>query len=95
MLTKVLVLTDCTDGMMWYAKLEIGSVLPLRGNWIEGYHSIEPAGYSNVVHFKDARVAWIELDDLLEHGYYKPPKEGTLYDAPPPSSPEEKSPQSD
>lgn len=53
---KSLKITQCSDGMMWYAD-KIGQVFPYLGEWPgDGYVSREPAGFINVVKFGDAEV---------------------------------------
>lgn len=53
--SKVLLITG-GDGLMWYSEM-IGQEVPYCGVWRhEGYWSREPAGYSNIVLFKDAKV---------------------------------------
>ncbi len=54
---RVLLITGCTDPMMWYSKL-VGQEVPYLGEWkSEGcFKSREPAGYVNIVKFADARV---------------------------------------
>lgn len=59
-MSKALLITGCTDPLMWYAGM-IGQVVPFLGIWPEsGYKSLEPAGYTNVVRFEDAEM--IEVD---------------------------------
>jgi hypothetical protein len=52
-----LLITGCTDGMLWYAN-KVGQEVPYLGTWpSEGSHkSREDAGYVNIVKIKDARV---------------------------------------
>lgn len=61
---KVLKITDCTDGMMWYAG-KVGTTVPYLGDDIDRkgpiYWSREPAGYKNMVFQKDAII--IETED--------------------------------
>ena len=61
---KVLKITNCTDGMLWYAD-KVGSIQPYLGEDIDRkgpiYWSREPAGYKNMVFQKDAEI--IETDD--------------------------------
>lgn len=54
---RVLVITGCSNPFLWYAD-KIGDEVPYLGQWTEEkcYKSREPAGYINIVHFKDARV---------------------------------------
>lgn len=54
---RVLKIVSCTDPMLWYFHM-IGEEVPYLGEWkVEGaYKSREPAGYVNMVYFKDARV---------------------------------------
>lgn len=60
-MTKALLITGCSDPLMWYAQ-KVGETVPLLGIWPEsGYKSLEPAGYTNVVRFEDAEV--IEASD--------------------------------
>lgn len=57
---RELLITGCTDPMMWYAD-KVGQRVPLLGIWPEsGYRSREPAGYSNVVRFADAEIVEVE-----------------------------------
>ena len=62
---KVLKITDCTDGMLWYVD-KVGTTLPYLGQGEDAkgpiYWSREPAGYKNMVFQKDAII--IEVDDL-------------------------------
>lgn len=54
---RVLLITGCTDSSMWYSRM-IGKEVPYLGEWkVDGcFKSREPAGYINIVWFKDARV---------------------------------------
>lgn len=54
---RVLLITHCSDPMMWYAKL-VGQEVPYLGEWKaeKCFKSKEPAGYINIVKFADARV---------------------------------------
>lgn len=54
---RVLLITGCTDSSMWYSKM-VGKEVPYLGEWkADGcFKSREPAGYVNIVWFKDARV---------------------------------------
>ena len=52
----MLKIVSCSDKLMWYSKL-VGKVVPYLGVWEgDGYKSREPAGYVNVVRFKDAII---------------------------------------
>lgn len=59
---KALLITDCHDSLMWYSDI-IGQVVPyVRQYDDEGYYmSREPAGFINIVYFKDAIT--IEVPD--------------------------------
>lgn len=48
-----LLITDCSDPQMWYAK-RIGEVVPLIRRYSEGWYSAEPGGYLNIVLEQDA-----------------------------------------
>lgn len=52
-----LLIHSCTDGMLWYSNM-IGQTVPyVRTIAHEGiYISKEPAGYTNIVHMKDAKI---------------------------------------
>lgn len=52
-----LLITGCSDGLLWYAG-KIGQEVPYLGTWPnEGCHkSREDAGYINIVKMQDARV---------------------------------------
>ncbi|ROR25137.1 hypothetical protein EC845_1177 [Comamonas sp. BIGb0124] len=39
--------------MLWYSDM-VGCMVPFEGIWAEAYHSREPAGFTNIVHFGDA-----------------------------------------
>jgi len=54
---RVLLITGCTDPMLWYSRM-VGEEVPYLGKWEADkcFKSREPAGYVNIVHFKDARV---------------------------------------
>lgn len=56
-LKKSLLIERCSDPMLWYAKL-VGKKVPyIREYPAEGcYISREPAGFTNIVHMKDARI---------------------------------------
>jgi hypothetical protein len=54
---RVLLITGCSDRLMWYANL-IGQEVPYLGRWDNDKHykSREPAGYVNIVKYSDAIV---------------------------------------
>ena len=52
---RKLLITGCTDPLMWYANM-IGSVVPLLGVDDDCYWSREPAGHKNIVKMSDARI---------------------------------------
>lgn len=54
---RVLLITGCSDPLLWYSRL-VGQEVPYLGMWTdEGcFKSREPAGYINAVKFKDARI---------------------------------------
>lgn len=58
-----LLIETCTDPMLWYSSL-IGQRVPYLGSWnIEKcYKSREPAGYTNIIHWKDARMVATEVE---------------------------------
>lgn len=55
MTEKVLLITGCTDPLMWYAGL-VGQEVPFLIEHPDCYMGREPAGYSNMVHKKDAEI---------------------------------------
>jgi hypothetical protein len=57
---KKLLIKKCSDPQLWYAKL-VGQTVELLREDSEGYWSREPAGYTNIVRRKDARVINDEL----------------------------------
>ena len=54
-MTKALLITQCQDPQMWYAKL-VGHAVPLRRDTGTEYLSCEPSGYTNIVRKCDAQV---------------------------------------
>ena len=57
-MAKVLKVTKCSDGMMWYADM-VGQTVPYLGVWsdsLDVYVSREPAGYVNIVKKVDAEI---------------------------------------
>ncbi len=52
---QVLLIEKCSDSLMWYAK-KVGQTVPYLGRWPEGFKSLEPAGYVNIVKFEDAKL---------------------------------------
>lgn len=50
-----LLITQCRDPLMWYAK-KVGQFVPYVRNWPEGYASREDSGMINIVKFEDAVV---------------------------------------
>lgn len=53
---KYLLITGCSDPLMWYANL-VGTVVPYCGIWPEsGWASREKSGYSNMIKFEDAEM---------------------------------------
>lgn len=63
---KALKIVDCHDCLMWYNK-RVGQVVPFVREYPEDYMSLEPAGYTNIVHKYDAELIEIEEDF---NGYY-------------------------
>ena len=65
MTNNKLLITGCSDGMMWYAK-RIGDVVDMLGEGMDTkgqfYWSREPGGYKNIVLKQDAQVI-----DMKEH----------------------------
>lgn len=59
---KKLLITSCSDSMMWYAKL-IDQIVPFVREEKDYYLSREPAGYINIVLKKDASI--IETPTLV------------------------------
>jgi len=59
---KALLITGCSDPMMWYAKM-IGSIVPLDGHDVleKHYWSREVAGFRNVVLCADAEIVQVEV----------------------------------
>lgn len=54
-MTREIEITGCTDGLMWYAA-HVGKRFPLLRIFDDCYLSREPAGYSNIVWLRDARI---------------------------------------
>ena len=69
---KALLITQCSDGMMWYRN-HINKIVPLIKDSESSteYLSREPAGYSNIVLKKDAVVVDVPAN-LIN---YLPPKD--------------------
>lgn len=57
---KMIEVVSCTDGMRWYAG-HVGETFPLLREFADELKTREPAGYTNFVLRKDARI--IEIDD--------------------------------
>lgn len=55
---RMLRITGCRDGLMWYAD-KVGQLVELRGAIPEGYLSREPSGHVNIVLQADAQVVEI------------------------------------
>jgi|TARA_R110001606_G_scaffold187921_2_gene335527 hypothetical protein len=55
---KALLITNCSDGMRWYADM-VGQTVPLLATEHTEYKSREPAGYINFVQFADAEIVEI------------------------------------
>lgn len=60
---KVLLITDCSDCLMWYREKVGQQVVFLREDK-DYYWSREPAGYTNIVHKQDATI--MEVPDEEE-----------------------------
>jgi hypothetical protein len=58
---KKLLITGCTDSLMWYDKL-VHQVVPFVREEKDYYISREPAGYINIVLKKDASI--IEVSEF-------------------------------
>lgn len=61
---KKLLITKCTDKLMWYAD-KVGQTVPYLGEGHEHYASRDSAGWGNVVKMNDAIVVddkWLVLD---------------------------------
>ena len=52
---RKLLITGCSDPLMWYANM-VGQVVTLLGVDDECYWSREPAGHRNIVKLSDARI---------------------------------------
>lgn len=52
---RMLKITGCSDGHMWYAG-KVGQLVPLLRIEHDCYMSREPAGYSNIVRLEDAEI---------------------------------------
>lgn len=63
---KALLITSCTDSLMWYRD-HIGRIVPLlpRGETSREFLSIEPAGYTNIVMKYDCQVVDVPRDEIL------------------------------
>ena len=57
---KKLLITGCTDPLIWYAD-RVGELVEYRGQWPEAYKSGDRGGYINIVHFEDAEI--VEVSD--------------------------------
>jgi hypothetical protein len=57
---KGLKITQCRDGMRWYAG-HVGEVFPLLATFRDEYKTREPAGYSNFIVKDDCKVV-----DMIE-----------------------------
>ena len=59
MTNKTLLITGCSDGMMWYAK-RIGQMAEMLGEGTDTkgsfYWSREPGGYKNIILKQDAQI---------------------------------------
>lgn len=60
---KALKITGCTDSLMWYSK-RVGKLVPYLRTHSDCYMSLEPAGYKNIVHLKDAEVVEVTEDEF-------------------------------
>jgi hypothetical protein len=61
---KALKLIDCTDPMLWYAKLNLGDTLPyVRDDPLDPsvFISREPEGYINIVYKKDVEPIYEDV----------------------------------
>lgn len=63
---KALLITSCSDSLMWYAD-HIGKIVPLlnRQHTTTEYFSREPAGYTNIVRRVDAQEVDVPREEIL------------------------------
>lgn len=66
---KALRITGCTDSMMWYSK-RVGQLVPYLRTHSDCYMSLEPAGYKNIVHLKDAEIVEVTEDEFNNRDNY-------------------------
>lgn len=66
---KALKITDCSDGLMWYAR-HVGAIVPLLKIGEVEHLSREPAGYTNIVLAKDCEI--VDVNSLNEVLFSRP-----------------------
>lgn len=52
---KALLITQCSDSLLWYRNL-VGTTVPFLRQYEDCYMSREPAGYANIVKICDAII---------------------------------------
>jgi hypothetical protein len=60
---KALLITQCSDRLMWYRNL-IGVTVPFLRQYHDCFMSREPAGYANIVKLNDATI--VEVSELCQ-----------------------------
>lgn len=55
--------------MMWYSK-RVGRLVPYLRTHEDCYMSLEPAGYKNIVHLKDAELVEVTEDEFNNQDNY-------------------------
>ena len=66
---KALKIISCSDSLMWYRD-HVDTIVPLLRVYSDVYLSREPAGYSNIIHLRDAVIVDVEPDQILYLGEY-------------------------
>lgn len=67
---KMLLIKQCTDSLMWYSK-RVGQLVPYLRTHEDCYMSLEPAGYKNIVHLKDAEVVEVSKEEYEDPYNYR------------------------
>jgi hypothetical protein len=64
---KALLITQCSDSLMWYRNL-VGSTVPFLRQYDDCYMSREPAGYTNIIKLCDAKIVELEESSNVDLG---------------------------
>lgn len=60
---KAIRIVSCTDPLMWYARLDLGTVVEYINQDDMYYWSRDAGGYKNIIHKKDGVVVDVDPND--------------------------------